>query len=85
MCVNTPLSHKMNNKYICDLQIVDIYQNIRPPPRPRSGSKPLKTRQDSTRPYAPWVGVVEERSVLMGLLRVLIYPLDDIKQLLFTL
>ena len=30
MCVNTPLSHKMNNKYICDLQIVDIYQNIRP-------------------------------------------------------
>ena len=33
----------------------------------RNGSKPLKTRQDSTRPYAPWVGVVEDRSVLMGL------------------
>ena len=30
VCVNTPLSHYMNNKYICDLQIVDIYQNIRP-------------------------------------------------------
>ena len=25
----------MNNGYICDLQIVDIYQNIRPPPRHR--------------------------------------------------
>ena len=34
---------------------------------PRSGSKPLKTRQDSTHPYASWVGVVEDRSVLMGL------------------
>ena len=30
MCVNILLSHYMNNKYICDLQIVDIYQNIRP-------------------------------------------------------
>ena len=34
---------------------------------PRTGSKPLKTRQDSTRPYASSVGVVEDRSVLMGL------------------
>ena len=33
----------------------------------RSGSRPLKTRQDHTRPYAFWVGVVEDRSVLMGL------------------
>ena len=33
----------------------------------RSGSKPLKTRQDHTRPYASPVGVVEDRSVLMGL------------------
>ena len=30
-------------------------------------------------------GVLEDRSVLMGFLRVLIDPLDDIKQLLFTL
>ena len=28
--INTTLSHNMNNDYICDLQIVDIYQNIRP-------------------------------------------------------
>ena len=34
---------------------------------PRSGCKPLKTRQDSTRPFASSVGVVEDRSVLMGL------------------
>ena len=33
----------------------------------RSGSRPLKTRQDHTRPYASPVGVVEDRSVLMGL------------------
>ena len=31
----------------------------------RSGSKPLKTRQDYACPYAFWIGVVEERSVLM--------------------
>merc|ERR1739844_602950 len=34
---------------------------------PRSGSKPLKTCQDHARPYASPVGVVEDRSVLMGL------------------
>ena len=33
----------------------------------RSGCKPLKTHQDHTRPYAFWVGVVEDRIVLMGL------------------
>ena len=33
---------------------------------PRSGSEPLKTCQDSTRPYASLVGVVEDRSVLTG-------------------
>ena len=33
----------------------------------RSGSKPLKPRQDYARPYAFWVGVVEDRIVLMGL------------------
>ena len=32
----------------------------------RSGSKTLKTHQDCTRPYASSVGVVEDRSVLMG-------------------
>ena len=32
---------------------------------PRTGFKPLKTRQDSIRPYASSVGVVEDRSVLM--------------------
>ena len=33
----------------------------------RSGSRPLKTCQDHAHPYAFWVGVVEDRSVLMGL------------------
>ena len=33
----------------------------------KSGSKPLKTHQDHTHPYASPVGVVEDRSVLMGL------------------
>ena len=36
MCVFIHTStHHMNNEYICDLQIVDIYQNIRPPSRHR--------------------------------------------------
>ena len=34
---------------------------------PRSGCKPLKTCQDHACPYASPVGVVEDRSVLMGL------------------
>ena len=34
---------------------------------PRSGSEPLKTCQDSSHPYASSVGVVEDKSVLMGL------------------
>ena len=33
----------------------------------RSGSKPLKTNQDHASPYAYWIGVVEDRSVLMDL------------------
>merc|ERR1711997_650892 len=35
-------------------------------------SKPLKTRQDCIRPYASSVGVVEDRSVLMTFLGVII-------------
>ena len=34
---------------------------------PRSGSRPLEPHQDSTCPYAFRVGVVDDRSVLMGL------------------
>ena len=49
---------------------------------PKSGSETLKTHQDHAFLYASPVGVVEDRSVLIShiilLLRVLMDPLDDI-------
>ena len=40
-----------------------LLQTLSPP---RSASEPLKSCQDSTRPYASPFGVVEDRSVLMA-------------------
>ena len=66
MCV--PFYTVMTAHYIiCNFQKVDIYQNIRP--RKRNASKP----SEPTIPYASPVGVVEDRSVLMGFLMV---PMD---------
>ena len=43
----------------------------------RSGSKPLKTRQDHTCPYAFWVGIVEDRRVF---LKVPMDPMGQVEQ-----
>ena len=66
----TPRSGNMTyttTKYICNLQIVDIYQNIRPPTRHHS--KPI-----SSNPITHSDEVVENRSILMGFLMVPIDP-----------